>query len=644
MLHFELTSDDSHTIIASNNNIADTSKSESLQQHSRVERSASPILNELSSKSTYDDNNAKFGHLESNDVEASNGRYFNLIQPTSSSKDRSAEHGEITKSERMAKDLSMDSFLLKRGPRLDTSGSPISPTHVSPMTLPIATQSNHPRQNPNPDIQDIITGIVKLLNGNVNVHANTQPQQQQQPSRRPYTTRINNRGPPRISEAQPLPNDFDQPPQQVPTSTMRPPPYPFDRPDNPVRPFINGVPLPEQIVPSMQQNYRPGFISQNRPPWQRPRPRPPITGGNRRPPPPPPLQYKPIPTMPEYHPEDDVQLTTVEIDTNSTDPLLLESNGYEVEEDHTDDIESSSVEQIVAPSTKVPSKKEDFSKKKDKNKMTDKSEKKPIIPVTPTSTVHQPSFTTIIQSTSEINTSQHIASTSIAENIPETTLTSFIIESSIADNSYSSSSIITEHTPILISTSEKLDTPKHTIQEYTQITTTSTQLPSSPHPLPAFDSSFPYHPRPGIVLDDPEFKPGGANRQPTRQRPQIQPTKQVTPPGYGEIFDVTLSAIQGPSGSGSKQTIKIKPYGENYGGTGSGDIIVSPSGEDGFVSIDGKRTYLNLFGDSSETSTIISSTHRITPSAVASSSSASAVRSTQSVSFRNILTLRMMIF
>jgi len=33
----------------------------------------------------------------------------------------------------------------------------------------------------------------------------------------------------------------------------------------------------------------------------------------------------------------------------------------------------------------------------------------------------------------------------------------------------------------------------------------------------------------------------------------------------------------------------------------SGDIIVSATGDQGFVSIDGKRTYLNLFGDNTPT-------------------------------------------
>lgn len=38
---------------------------------------------------------------------------------------------------------------------------------------------------------------------------------------------------------------------------------------------------------------------------------------------------------------------------------------------------------------------------------------------------------------------------------------------------------------------------------------------------------------------------------------------------------------------------------ENGNGGGNADVITSPVGAEGFVSIDGKRTYLNLFGDSS---------------------------------------------
>lgn len=489
----------------------------------------------------------------------------------------------MTRSERTGKDLTLDSFLAKGGPRSITSRSPISPTSVT-LTSPTAILTNNPRQNPNPNVQDIITGIVKLLNGNVNVHANTQPAQA---SRRPYTTRINNRGPPRISEAQPVPNEYEQ---QPPTITMRPPPYPFDRPDN--RPFINGVPLPEQIVPSMQQNYRPGFISQNRPPWQRPRPRPPITG-NRRPIPP----YKPIPTMPEYHPEDDYQLTTIEIDTNSS----LYSNptetitGYEVEEQNSDEGETTDMDtdiKMSSPATVVP-----ITNKDDLIKKSKPSEKKPIVPVTIVPEI-APTMTTIIQSTSEVNIAQPITSTSP----PLTSETTTVLESSFKESNLliQSSSI----TPTL-KPSVKSELSNQALTQAPVLFASSSSSPLS-KPIVTSDSSFPYHPRPGLVLDDPEFKPGGH-----RQRPQIQSTRPVTPPGYGEIFDVTLSAIQGPSGSGSQQTIKIKPYGHT--GNGNGDIIVSPAGDDGFVSIDGKRTYINLFGESTDAPAVSSTASPIKP-------------------------------
>jgi hypothetical protein len=60
---------------------------------------------------------------------------------------------------------------------------------------------------------------------------------------------------------------------------------------------------------------------------------------------------------------------------------------------------------------------------------------------------------------------------------------------------------------------------------------------------------YPYRPRPGIVLDDTEYKPGGTHRQPIITRP---PLGQL-----GDIFDITVSAIQGPGGSSTGQG---KPY------------------------------------------------------------------------------------
>lgn len=133
-----------------------------------------------------------------------------------------------------------------------------------------ATMSTDPmaRSNPddrktNSDIQEIINGFVKLLNGNVQVQVNTNGPlgKPNFPSR----TRINNRGPPRITDLPPiiLDSPVEVPPTppptpaqtNVPQTVRHPPPYPFDiplsLPPQPpvVRPFVSGVPLPEQIVP-----------------------------------------------------------------------------------------------------------------------------------------------------------------------------------------------------------------------------------------------------------------------------------------------------------------------------------------------------------------------------------------------------------
>lgn len=70
------------------------------------------------------------------------------------------------------------------------------------------------------------------------------------------------------------------------------------------------------------------------------------------------------------------------------------------------------------------------------------------------------------------------------------------------------------------------------------------------------ESSNSFKVRPGIVLDDPEYKPGAH-----KKRPLINTRPIVTAPPphsyYGEIFDVTVHAIQGPGDESSKPG---KPY------------------------------------------------------------------------------------
>ncbi|XP_037717321.1 uncharacterized protein LOC119551826 isoform X4 [Drosophila subpulchrella] len=627
----------------------------------RVERSASPILHD---RQPVGPNDVHFPEDLEKDVSA--GRYFHYnIKPTGTFDNQEEQPERTHQGIRAGKTLSRssstsgssseESFLGRGDLRPLASGSPIRPSPSSTATSATAasaTQAPHsPRQNGNPDIQDIITGIVKLLNGNVNVHANTQG------VRRPSASRINNRGPPRISEAQNLPIDYEA---QKPGTSMRPPPYPFDRPE---RPFITGVPIPEQIVP-----VRPGFVS-NRPPWYRNKPRPPIAtnlGGNRRPLP----QYKPLPApqvqTPALQPQDQLdrknekekeqnhqeqQQPAVEDVVQPTDTTYdsefsnedANAQYIEVSDQDTDATGGGEVDDEVQgppapPSTtsNPPTPPTTPSKKKHKPKPV--SEKKK-----PSEEPHlDEGFTTIIETSSVVHTVMGMSSTYVpmsmdsseslgldpsteevifmtANRTPglETSATSLL---STTTSSHPASAI--QPTSSKESTTIKTTTTTTTTTSSSTSTTTTTTPPttsSSTESGPPNSSNAntanatppaPYHPRPGIVLDDPEFKPGGRPRPPNQRPPPaqqtlplpaVQPTRQHLPPGYGEIFDVTLSAIQGPGpkGSGSQQTINIKPYGTYAagGGQGQGDIIVSASGDEGFVSIDGKRTYINLFGD-----------------------------------------------
>lgn len=517
--------------------------------HLRVERSASPILNDGSTS-------GKLNHFDSNDVESA-GRYFSSINPTTTQDDI----GKL----RTGKDLmDEESFLGERGRRAKSSpAQELSPSSVMP-TEPTATkQPNSPRQNSNPDIQDIITGIVKILNGNVNVHTNNGG------TRRPPSNRINNRGPPRISEAQVPGNEIQEPnkgPQQHQQQQQQSP-YPFDRPEGPLRPFLTGVPLPQQIVPSMQQNYnRPGFVSQNRPPWKRPRPRPPINV-NRRPIPP----YRPIPSLPEYtKPEEEQYLNQNLSDLSAEKPVVeLDTEGSLYDEVQPEEETSE-----IAPS------KDELKKRK--------TDKKPTAPdlISPTA-----SIVTIMQTTSEVNTIQKLDESFENSEVSEKPSLTYI-ESSIND--------VTSQPPLIVETPTLV---KHSALDKSTFITSS-QIVSSSSPTPPLNNQqqTQFHPRPGIVLDDPEFQPGKNSN--LRPRPTANQQKPNLPPGYGEIFDITLSAIQGPNGNtGSQQTLNIKPYG-TYEGS---DIILSPSGDQAFVSIDGKRSYINLFGDSTDAPIISSS-------------------------------------
>ena len=63
-----------------------------------------------------------------------------------------------------------------------------------------------------------------------------------------------------------------------------------------------------------------------------------------------------------------------------------------------------------------------------------------------------------------------------------------------------------------------------------------------------------YRPRPGIVLDD-TLDYTGAQGLPS-QRPYV-PSRH---PSFGDVFDVTVSAIQGPGGSSGNFCLNIKKW------------------------------------------------------------------------------------
>lgn len=497
----------------------------------------------------------------------------------------------------------------------------IQPTSTE--ALNSALMSTAARQYPNPDIQDIITGIVKLLNGNVNVHANANPQFQA--TRKVYASRINNRGPPRISE---LP-DYSvvniekehEIPQKISTPQINKAPtnipYPFDMPTNPIRNTYSGVQLPDQLF-----NSKPNFVTQqqNRPPWQRHRPRPPIiTNTNRLPVIPSPPTFKlqpPARPMPDHRPPNREYttlpattnpLTTERIKFQQTNPINATEQSY-----ITDKYENTNP---IDETTEIDMAKETI-KKVEKPKKPNK-------------------ISTSIVKEKETNTIEIVTQPQIVEHSTETMIPT--IENNtpslplniddILDNVFSSeSSADSTNSPVtttpelpvfsLLSTSsDKLSISKMTdTTEILQIKTSapsplaSSLAPTSMSNAVNESTSLPaYHPRPGIVLDDTEFNKALKTAAPTKvikEHHQTEPVNSMLTMSnvYGEIFDVTLSAIQGPGNKpGAIQTTYVNPHNIKLYGTDGNDIIVSASGDDSFVSIDGKRTYINLFGESVET-------------------------------------------
>ncbi|XP_059058878.1 uncharacterized protein LOC131852243 [Achroia grisella] len=508
---------------------------------------------------------------------------------------------------------------------LSLPGPRIRPTAVQPI-FATATYKDQGRQNT--EIQNIITGIVKLLNGNVNVQVNSQLLNGR-PSR-PVASRINNRGPPRISEVQPI-ADFEKPVTPVvhayhPTKT--PPPYPFDRPPH------HGVNLPEQIVPPM--THRPGLY-RPMPPWQRPRPRPPTR--------------RPNPGLPMYKPSlppPPLDLPEVE-DTKPEEEVIANEN----ESNSENNIHHDETVSIQDDDKKTVANVEQTEKEEEEDKITTVSDTTTSTTTSTTSTTTElttSSTTTERTTTEELTTKKQTEKPTTSTTTTERTTTEkqktekpikiekekkkdtpidkvklekekFKINEEKVQNktknettteSYIQSSISeSKTTPVLFIASatptEGLITHAPIINESstTGADIIASMINSQPLPSSQGIPYHPYRPRPGIVLDDTDFKPHGS-RYSRPEASVITAPETRLPPGYGEIFDVTVSAIQGPGEKGA--SVHIENINPLSGHGDHDDIIVSPSGEQGFVSIDGKRTYLNLF-DSSSVPVSIRPTH-----------------------------------
>ena len=355
-------------------------------------------------------------HLDTNEVDdigKKSGEYYRHIQPTKTISTDQYDQARIVKTTRVddrEQENSGEGYGAPRGRSLPLT-EPETPMvsvdgtermNVSQMiaeettvkeietpSLPVNSfRSNHDDRKTNSDIQDIITGIVKLLNGNVKVQTNPNlpPGGLMGAGRplRPLSTRINNRGPPRITDVPPLPLDFDttgphppRPPPLPPLQTSRlPPPYPFDRPPAVVplppqptelnhpgdHPFMSGVPLPEQLVPLVNTK-RPQDQATTRPQRPRPhRPRPPnqsMIGNKRRPQPVPILDI--IPPKPQSRPginkkpsPDKISITLLEDHFQESHSTPLPPVTLQEEDENSQDLEDTTFRPIIS-SAEVPS-------------------------------------------------------------------------------------------------------------------------------------------------------------------------------------------------------------------------------------------------------------------------------------------------
>lgn len=403
-----------------------------------------------------------------------------------------------------------------------------------------------------PDVQDIISGIVHLLGGKVNLHAasgvtEAPPMASGHPSGptilrpqmlAPHSTRINNRAPPRISqvpfEAIPLElgNLASKPGQQLPFGVpLRPPVFPPKLPQSGQNvqglPFPAGIPLPIQLVPPVSPNRPwppalsspivPTVINSTIEPSPLPSTRVNVTPSAS--------PIKPETTIESFFPEDHnvrhpPAVPAVVVTTTSTSTTLAEPTSIPV-------YESSSLDSILQPSIEdvVPS--------------------SSLIPADP---LLSPVLTAMSSSPSVMPSSVIISSSSV-------------------------------------------------IQDWS-VQTTNPQLEAGSSPTSYLPGSSSYTPplpagRPGQVFHDDYLSPAHPYGE-----IDVITSDNIQPQGtYGDSFELVVTAAQNFGGQVPSPAINTgKPYvipvdiDQIRGG-----IQAPPTDSDEYVSIDGRKTYFNLF-------------------------------------------------
>lgn len=378
-----------------------------------------------------------------------------------------------------------------------------------------------------PDIQDIITGFVKLLNTNA----------QTSQANRPLRTRINNRGPPRIT-------DLVLPP---PTK----PPYPFQKP-----PLLS--PLPAQSRPPLPPPHLP---------------------------PPPAYQPQPLP-LPRPSTESPIMITTEENEATFLETLLTNINHPNTNISSSNSFSNKNVgikygTVINESLSNIFTNNNNYNNNNSSNNNNNKNFN---------NVSNKNDFNNFLSQHSNNNSENmhhHLNSHTV---LPAPTTASYNTSSIRVHSSIESSQLkiaaskTTSHkiqptsvlnTTVQSSTSSVFATIEPSIQD---VSTELNNKPSRWHST-LLQTEGKYSPRPGIVLDDTEYKPGVA-----------EVSKRT--PLLGDIFDVTVSAVQGET-SQTAQTGRPYVYPVEVDGV---NVITTAEPGQHFVSIDGKRTYINLLG------------------------------------------------